>query len=208
MMLLLQTAPIPASAIRDTISRIVLEPGYQRSITSTLLSRFWEWFTRIIGDLFRTATASRGTYMITLGVLALVIAALVARSVIVARARRQAARRATPTVAADALLGQARALAAQGAHVEAAHLLHAAIVTRLVEHRRVRQHPSKTVGDYWRELRGAGDALAPVYHGFAQVYDIVAYGDGRCDATRYARLEQLAAPVFAARQPSTAARAA
>ncbi|HYW50245.1 MAG TPA: DUF4129 domain-containing protein, partial [Gemmatimonadaceae bacterium] len=147
-------------------------------------------------------------YMITLTVLALVIAALVARSVIIARARRQASRRAAPVIDAAAQLAQARALAAQGAYVDAAHLLQAAIVTRLVEHRRVRQHPSKTVGDYWRELRNAGDALAPAYHGFARVYDIVAYGDGLGDATRWAHLEQLAAPVLEAPPRTTAARAA
>jgi hypothetical protein len=116
--------------------------------------------------------------------------------VIVARARRQAAARQVTEATADELLTQARGLAAQGAYVEAAHLLYAAVVARLVESKRVRRHPSKTVGDYFRELRAAGDHAAAPYRAFAQVYEIVAYGDGVCDAIRFARLEQLAAPML------------
>lgn len=194
---------VPTGAIRDTISRIVLERGYRRTVTSTLFSRIWDWVTRVIRDLFEQAAGSRGTYLITLTVLACLLSVFIARSVIVARARRRSRLHAVTAVTADAQLAQARGLAAQGAYVEAAHLLHAAIITRLAELRRVRPHPSKTVGDYWRELRTAGDALASSYRGFAQVYDIVAYGDGLCDTIRYARLEQLAAPVFDVMPPST-----
>jgi len=189
-------SPIPAAAIRDTISRIVLERGYRRSVTSTLLSRGWEWITRTLGDLFRQAAGSRGTFLITLTLLVVLIVALVARAAIVAHARRQASFRREAGISADEQLAQARGLAAQGAHVQAAHLLYAAVVSRLVEHQRVRRHPSKTVGDYWRELRTRGDGLALSYQSFARMYENVVYGDGLCDTTRYARLEQLAAPVL------------
>jgi hypothetical protein len=195
-------APIPAAAIRDTISRIVLERGYQRSVTSTLLSRFWDWFSTLLGKLFSQAAASRGTYLLSITLLIVLAATLVARAIIVSRARRLAASRRDESVSADEQLSQARALAAQGAYLEAAHVLYAAVVSRLVEGRRARRHPSKTVGDYGRDLRGAGDPLAAPYVAFASVYDIVAYGDGLCDAVRYARLEQLAAPLL---QPATPA---
>jgi Domain of unknown function (DUF4129) len=197
-------APIPAAAIRDTISRIVLERGYRRSVTSTLLSRFWDWFSDLFSRLFSQAAGSRGTYFISIGVLAVLLGTIVARAIIVSRARRLAANFRVPVATADDQLAQARALAAQGAHVQAAHLLYAAVVTRLVEGRRVRRHDSKTVGDYGRELRSAGDVLAAPYGAFATVYDIVAYGDGICDAARYARLEQLAAPVLQAVTPELA----
>jgi hypothetical protein len=189
-------APIPAAAIRDTISRIVLERGYRRNVTSTLLSRFWDWFSDLLSRLFTQAAGSRGTYLISLAVLAVLLGTIVARAVIVSRARRLAANRREPVATADEQLAQARALAAQGAHVQAAHLLHIAVVTRLVEAKRVRRHDSKTVGDYGRELRAAGDALSAPYFAFARVYEVVAYGDGMCDAPRYARLEQLAAPML------------
>lgn len=206
-MVLLQT-PVPAAAIRDTISRIVLERGYRRSVTSTLLSRGWEWVTRTLGDLFNQAAGSRGTFLVSLTVLAVLIVATIARAVIVAQARRQAARRLVVEVSADAQLAQARGLAAQGAHVEAAHLLYAAVITQLVEQKRVRRHPSKTVGDYWRELRAASDGSASPYLSFSRTYEIVVYGDGLCDATRYARLEQLAAPMLQAPGSAATVRAA
>ncbi|MBC7841289.1 MAG: DUF4129 domain-containing protein [Gemmatimonadaceae bacterium] len=199
---MLLQSPIPAAAIRDTISRIVLERGYQRSVTSTLLARGWEWFSDLLGKLFRQAAGSRGTYVLSIILLTILVVTLIARSIIVSRARRLAAtqRDALPTSADH--LAQARALAAQGAYVEAAHLLHAAIVTHLVDTRRVRRHPSKTVGDYGRELRAVSDPLAKAYFAFASVYDVVAYGDGVCDSVRYARLEQLAAPMLQAAAPS------
>ena len=206
-MVLLQT-PVPAAAIRDTLSRIVLERGYRRSVTSTLLSRGWEWVTRTLGDLFTQAAGSRGTFLVSLTVLAVLIIATIARAVIVAQARRQAARRLVVEVSADAQLAQARGLAAQGAHVEAAHLLYAAVITQLVEQKRVRRHPSKTVGDYWRELRAASDGSASPYLSFSRTYEIVVYGDGLCDATRYARLEQLAAPMLQATGSAATVRAA
>ena len=200
-------SPIPASAIRDTIARIVLERGYRRSTTSTLLSRFWDWFTDLLSRLFAQATGSRGTYLISLTLLALVALTSIARAVIVARARRLAATRREAVATAEDVLAQARALAAQGAFTDAAHLLYAAVLTRLAEHRRVRRHPSKTVGDYGRELRTLNDTLARPYRDFADTYDFVAYGDAMCDAARYERLEQLAAPLLSA-VASSAARAA
>ena len=205
--MLLQSA-IPASAIRDTIARIVLERGYRRSVTSTLLSRFWDWFSEILSRLFTQAAGSRGTYLISLSVIVIAIVASVARAVIVARARRRAASVRDRHATADEQLAEARGLAAQGAYVNAAHLLYAAVVTRLVESKRVRRHPSKTVGDYWRDLRAAGDGLAPAYRTFAAVYDVVAYGDGLCDAARWSRLEQLAAPMLHSAATSPARRAA
>ena len=205
---MLLQAPIPASAIRDTIARIVLERGYRRSVTSTLLSRFWEWFSDILSRLFTTAAGSRGTYLISLSLIALAIVASVARAILIARARRRAANVRDRHATADEQLAEARGLAAQGAYVDAAHRLYAAVVTRLVETKRVRRHPSKTVGDYWRDLRSSGDTLAPSYRAFASVYDVVAYGDGLCDATRWLRLEQLAAPMLQSAVTSPGKRAA
>ncbi len=200
--------PIPPEAVRDTIARIVLERGYRENLSNTLLSRLWDWLSRIVSDLFTQATQSRGTYLISLTLIGGVIAVTVARALLVARARRLAANQREVPVTADEQLAIARSLAAQGALVEAAHVLYAACVSRLVEEKRVRRHPSKTVGDYWRELRATGDAVAPAYQAFAREYDVVAYGDGLCDATRFAQLETLALPLLQVRTGITVARAA
>ncbi len=205
---MLLQAPIPAEAVRDTISRIVLERGYRENLTTTLFSRFWDWFMRLLSDLFREASGSRGTYLISLSLIGIAITASIIRAILVARARREAASRREVPITADEQLAQARALAAQSAFVEAAHLLHAAVVSRLVEQKRVRRHPSKTVGDYGRELRAGGDPLTAAYQAFARVYDMIAYGDGRCDAARYAHLEALAAPMLAQSAAPLSAQAA
>lgn len=205
---MLQGRPFPADAVRDTIARILQAREYREDVSTTLLSRAWEWFTRQLGDLFAHATNSRGTYLLSVLLMAVVIAVAIARAVIVARARRIAADRREALVTSAEQLAQARGLAAQGAWVEAAHLVHAAIVTHLVEQRRVRRHPSKTVGDYGRDLRSAGDPLAVDYATFARIYDEVAYGDGVCDGPRYARLEELAAPLLQAHVVAAPARAA
>lgn len=200
--------PIPAGTIRDTLTVIVRERGYQQNVPATLLSRGWQWLSRLLDELFTNAVASRGTYLIVLGVMGLLIGVAVARAIVVARARTLAAqRRATEATAAEQL-AEARGLAAQGAYVDAAHRLYAAIVTRLVETRQVRRHPSKTVGDYGRDLRASGDGLTPAYQAFARTYEVVAYGDGLCDAARYQRLEQLAAPLFGEPTARPGARAA
>ena len=148
--------------------------------------------------LFEQAAGSRGTYLISLTVIALLIVSSVARAVIVARARRLAAnRRRDVPATADEQLAEAHALAAQGAYVEAAHRLYAAVVTRLVEQRRVRRHSSKTVGDYWRELRAAGDRPGA---DVPRVREYVRYrrirGRSLRQRIRYAKLEQLAAPLL------------
>ncbi len=205
---MLLQAPIPAAAVRDTISRIVLERGYREDLTATLFSRIWDWLSRLLSDLFRQASGSRGTYLISLSLIAVIIAASIIRTIMVARARREAASRREVPITADEQLAQARGLSAQGAFVDAAHLLQAAIVTRLVERKRVRRHPSKTVGDYSRDLRAADDELAPSYSAFARAYDVVAYGDVQCDSTRYAHLESLAAPMLQIASPLYPAQAA
>ncbi len=205
---MLLQAPIPAAAVRDTISSIVLERGYRQNLTTTLFSRFWDWFTRLLNDLFTEASGSRGTYLISLSLIAVAIAASIIRTIMVARARREAASRREVPITADEQLAQARGLSAQGAFVEAAHLLHAAVVTRLVEQKRVRRHPSKTVGDYGRDLRATGDGLWLPYQSFARVYDVVAYGDGLCDSTRYTHLETLAAPMLRSSAVALPAQAA
>ena len=174
------------------------ERGYQRNITSTLLTRFLDWASDLLRELFERATEQRGTSIIALSVIGVLILSAVARALILARARRLAATQTESEQTAEALLAEARALALQGAYAAGAHRLYAAVVARLVETGRARRHPSKTIGDYARDLRKRDDPLVQEYLGFARQYEVVAYGDGACDADRFRRLETLAAPLVAA----------
>ena len=211
--MILPQAPIAASAVRDTIARIVTERGYQRSVSSTLFSRAFDWVNRVIRDLFAQVSQNRGTYAVLLTGLGLLVLLLLARAVLLARARRLVDEQRSSIVSAAELLTQARALAIQGAYFDGAHALYAALIARLEELRRVRRHPSKTIGDYWRELRSATDPLAPTFLAFAREYEVILYGDGLCDADRYARLERSAETIFApnvddSAQPDATLRAA
>jgi Domain of unknown function (DUF4129) len=205
---MLLQAPITPEAVRDTIARIVLERGYRRTLSSTLLSRALDWLGNLIRDLFERATASRGTYIIALGAIALVALTAVMRAIVLARARRQAASQRENAVTSAQLQAEAQGLAAQGAYLQAANTLYTAVVVRLAEQKRVRRHPSKTVGDYWRELRSVSDEKTAAYAAFARVYEIVAYGDKLCDASRYAQLEQLSASILTPSADLSSARAA
>lgn len=85
--------------------------------------------------------------------------------------------------------------AAAGRHTEAAHLLYQAILVALAGRERLRLHPSKTVGDYARELRARSSSAFPGYREFARLYETVVYGLQHCDRERWERLHALAAPI-------------
>ena len=90
----------------------------------------------------------------------------------------------------------AQELAAQGDFTGAAHALYVALLATLARQDLLRLHPSKTIGDYLRELRRRPAAPVQTMRDFARTYEIVAYGLRPCDADRYARLRALAARVI------------
>jgi hypothetical protein len=181
-------------AVQDTIARITTDPRYQRDVTDTVLSRLWRWFSETLSRILGRVTGSRETQWLVLGVLALLILAAIARAVLVARARRQAlALAATQRTAADHL-ADADAASARGEHTHGAHALYAAVVTSLVERSLARAHPSMTVGDYARALRGT--PMRPTYNAFARLYERVVYGDGECTAAQFLQLRALATSVL------------
>jgi len=147
--------------------------------------------------------AADGRPMLTRAIFAatiLVVAAVLARAVYVAilsgraEARRIARgeRGAADTV--DAWRA-AQAEAAAGRYTEAAHLLYRALLETIARHEQLRLHPSKTVGDYVRELRSRRSAAFSPFREFARAYEHVVYGSGTADRQRYERLHALAAPL-------------
>jgi hypothetical protein len=89
----------------------------------------------------------------------------------------------------------AQSLAAAGDYTAAAHALYLALLDGLARREQLRLHPSKTVGDYLRELRARSSTLLPTVRDFARAYELIAYGFRECDAERYARLHALASAV-------------
>jgi hypothetical protein len=90
----------------------------------------------------------------------------------------------------------AQELAASGDFTGAAHALYIALIGSLATRDLLRLHPSKTIGDYLRELRRRPAAPTQAVYEFARTYELVAYGLRPCDADRYARLHALATRVM------------
>ncbi len=104
---------------------------------------------------------------------------------------RLAQRHAAGAVGGDPW-ARAQQEAAAGRYTDAAHLLYQAILVALAGRERLRLHPSKTVGDYARELRARSSSAFPGYREFARLYETVVYGLQHCDRERWERLQALA----------------
>jgi len=89
----------------------------------------------------------------------------------------------------------AQDLASSGDYTSAAHALYAAMLESAARQQQIRLHPSKTVGDYVRELRSQSSSLFQRFREFGRSYEVVIYGIGWCDADRYRQLYALAVPV-------------
>jgi len=86
----------------------------------------------------------------------------------------------------------AQRLAAEGRYTEAAHALYGALLARVAARVPLRLHPSKTAGDYARDLRGTAPSIYGPFREFARSYEVVIYGLGECDRPRFEGLIDLA----------------
>jgi hypothetical protein len=195
-------------ALRDTIDAVFRLPAFTRPLRET----FWGWVGAAFDRLWRAfwQVVPGATRPVMFWVVAAVAALLVVYAVsrAVARregragsARREAAGRDDPRRAAAAA-------AAAGDYAAAAHHLYAAVLAALAARALVRLHPSKTAGDYARDLRApargraraapADDrtAAARAYAAFARGYEAVVYGPTVPDRARYEALAVVAAPLL------------
>lgn len=204
----MQLPVVPAAtpaAVRDTVARLLDAREYDRALRDTLWSRIISWVGEIIGDVLHAAARTPLGRVVALVLVFLALATVIGRALMLARARRRAAALAPAPVTAESLRAEARALAAQDAYAEAAHLLHAAIVARLTADGRLAPHPSNTIGDHARALRRGDQSTWRAYRDFGRRYEVVLYGDGRCDAARWAALDALASPILDAPARTAAA---
>ena len=187
----------PADAVHDTVQAVVSGPAFHRSVQDSIAERLlrWlgEWLSRMSG-LLEGWTSPRA---IALGLAALLVLLLVGRLVLAARARDGEAlalargRRSGATE--DPWRAYAR-LRAEGRHEDAAHALYRGVLASVAQRERMRLDPSKTSGDYARELRARGSALHPPFRSFVRRFDVAVYGHGICDDTSLDELRRLAEP--------------
>ncbi len=180
-----------AAAIRDTIAAIANTSEYQRELTSSIASRALRWLGDLLETLFTTVRGAPYGREITIGVVALVVALVAARIVIGVRAERALVAARAPrkaSVADITALADAERLAQAGDFTAAAHALFTALLRACAARGEIRLHPSKTTGDYARELRRRNTPSRHVFQSFRSRYDRVIYGNRECSAGDYAAL--------------------
>lgn len=193
------------AAVQDTLARVFAHARFDRSLRETVWSRLVGWVGEALAAVARAAArAPRPVYWGALALLAALALLVVGRVLYGAYLRRgQVASldeaggtrgRGSGGAARDAWL-LAQRLAARGDYTAGAHALYQALLETLAARERVRLHPSKTVGDYARDLRRGSSALLGRFRDFARTYEAVVYGDVVCDRARYERLRALAAPL-------------
>jgi hypothetical protein len=191
--------PWPAASIQDSVAAIIRQRPYQRSVSATLLDRLLDWLAALIRRVFSAVSEIPNAKWIVLAATIVVLLAIIARLVLAHEAdeRRRHIRAGAVQGAGDPW-AEAERLAAAGSFTEAAHVLYRAVTERLAAAERIRLHPSKTSGDYARELQRRGFAATADFRTFGRRYDHVMFGVGVCDAPTYAQLRDLAARVFRA----------
>jgi hypothetical protein len=186
---------VTTTAARDTIATVFAQRAYDRTIVESLWDRIMFYLWEQLGRVLSAIGKSSATRPVALGVLGLLAVLAIVRIVIAIRsaeftasgtgARRLLRRRVDPWL-------DAQRLAAEHRYTDAAHALYAALLESVAKREDLRLHPSKTVGDYLRELRWRSSALVPSFRDFARLYEVVVYGLGICDQERYERLYALA----------------
>jgi hypothetical protein len=203
---MLQSAtPIPEEQIRRAVGEVFRSPELRKS---TLWSRLKEWiglmwdrFWDAIFSALHSSGAARPVSILIITLGALAILAILARMIWLWRERGLDG---VPGVkwAGSAIFGgedpwaMAQQLAAIGDYTAAAHALYGALLEAAARGQQVRLHPSKTAGDYARELRSRRSQLFTRFREFARHYEVVIYGDQMCDRERYDRLFALAVPML------------
>ncbi len=154
------------------------------------------WLGEWLDKLERAFQHLPSTRSIGFGLVALLVLFVVVRFIIAARAGDdtgvRAIRRRAGTSASDPW-ESAETLMAQGRFEEAAHALYRGVIVTLGREERLRLHPSKTSGDYARELRRRGSLSYAPFRSFTKRFDVAVYGHGGCDAAALDELRALSA---------------
>jgi len=197
-------SPWPIATIQDTVAAIISQRAYQRSLKATLLDRILDWIAGLLQRFFSSIRTIPNAKWIILGLAIAAVLAISARIWLGSEAEERRRRQRPESVrGAGDPWADAERLAAQGDYTAAAHLLYRGLTERLAAADQIRLHPSKTSGDYARELRVRGFPAHNEFRQFGRRYDHVIFGTGTCDAATYAVLREHATRVV--RQEARAA---
>jgi len=171
-----------AEMIHDSVAAIAKQPAYATSIRQSLLGRF-----------------------VVMAAVALIVVVIVGRIVVARRIDEQRSRiRAGRVGARDRAdyWGAARELANRGEYSAACHALYAAVLDSLARSGAVRVHPSKTSGDYSRELARRAAIATPAFAAFARQFERTVFSTESVTSDDFDRLFAEASRIV---EPSVAA---
>ncbi|MDQ6610911.1 MAG: DUF4129 domain-containing protein [Gemmatimonadota bacterium] len=188
-------------AIRDTVAAIGRQAAYQREFSTSLWDKILRWIFQRIADLFAAVSQLQYGRLILYSLLVFAVLLIVARLALGIKAERNSrtvVRRPGLSVGAASLMADAERFAAEGSYTRAAHLLFSALVTAGAARGELRLHPSKTTGDYARELRRRNATWYNPFQQFRSRYDRVIFGNTECTADDYDALRQVVRGVLSA----------
>ena len=187
----------PPAAVHDTVEAVVSGAAFRRSLQTSVAERLLRWLGEWLSRFSHFLRGAPSARMIALGVVGALVLLVIARLVLAARARDAdslAAARAGRASATENPWQEADRLAAAGRFEEAAHALYRGVLAGLARRERLRLDPSKTSGDYARELRRRGAPSYAAFRTFVRRFDVAVYGYGGCTAESIAELRRLAEP--------------
>lgn len=187
----------PPAAVHDTVAAVVNGPAFRRSVQLSLAQRLLRWVMDGIDALTEYLRGSAPARWTAIAFTVLLVVLIIARFVMAARARAEESgveHRTRRGRTGEDPWRAAERLAAAGQFEDAAHALYRGVVESLADSDRLRLDPSRTSGDYARELRARGSARLPAFRAFARRFDVAVYGHGVCDAGSIAELSRLAEP--------------
>jgi hypothetical protein len=188
----------PPGAVHDTVAAVMRTAPFRRSLRSTLLDRLFAWIAQFLKWVSDSLGGLPGGRTLVIWLTGLLVVLIVARLLVAARARDDGrAGRWAPGAerAGEDPWRAAERLALAGDHEGAAHALYRGVLASVAARERLRLDPSKTSGDYARELRARGSGAYHPFRQFAHRFDAAVYGHGRLDAALVDELRQLALPM-------------
>jgi hypothetical protein len=200
----LQQIPVSETAIRDTMAAVFRQAAFvkrQPSWIARKIDQALEWIASLFRGLGVARSSNPALFWTIMIILLAVALAILGRVLWVNYQRRLQGIGARPELRGSSGVTQgdpwlaAQQHAARGDFTAAAHALYLALLTAIARRGLVKLHPSKTVGDYVRELRVRSATVFTRFRDFARAYETVVYGSGTCDEERYQTLQRLALPI-------------
>jgi hypothetical protein len=185
------------AAVHDTVEAVVRGAAFRRSLQTSVAERLLHWISEWMSGVSHFLRGAPSARTIALGAVAALVLIAIVRFVVAAQARDAdalAAARAGRGGATEDPWSEADRLSAAGRFEDAAHAIYRGVLSGMARRERVRLDPSKTSGDYARELRRRGAPSYGAFRSFARRFDVAVYGYGGCTAESVTELRTLAEP--------------